>query len=124
VQVTIPEYKIDNADYLYVQKGVSRVVEDKEPNTGRVWRTACDYTLANAKGGKAAELIRVSQLVQVVPGNEGTALDTVLVKYSLENRGKEKHKIGLRVMTGYFYWRGRWCSLCDSRCERFCDQSA
>lgn len=94
--------KIDNADYLYVQKGVSRVVEDKEPNTGRVWRTACDYTLANAKGGKAAELIRVSQLVQVVPGNEGTALDTVLVKYSVENRGKEKHKIGLRVMLDTF----------------------
>lgn len=94
--------RIDNADYLYGQKGISRVVEDKEPSSPRVWKTSCDYTLEAAKSGSAAEIVRVSQMVQVVPGGDGSALDTVLVRYTVENRGKKKHKVGLRMMLDTF----------------------
>ncbi len=88
--------KIDGRDFLFahVMKEV-RVTEDKEDAKRRVWRVSCDYLL----GG---ERIKVSQFVQIVPGSQSGNLDTCIIRYTVENKGKNSHKIGLRMMLDTF----------------------
>ncbi|MSR31475.1 MAG: hypothetical protein EXR99_08225 [Gemmataceae bacterium] len=89
--------RIDDFDFLYAQKSNARVVdpECKEDKVRHAWKTAVDYSIGDDK-------VRVTQLVQIVPGSQSEALDTCLVRYTIENRGKKKHKIGLRFMLDTF----------------------
>jgi hypothetical protein len=48
-----------------------------------------------------AQKVEVVQHVEIVPGQTGY-LDTLLVYYTLHNRDKEKHKVGIRVMLDTF----------------------
>ena len=88
--------KIDGRDFLFAHamKEV-RVTEDKEDSKRRVWRVSCDYLLAG-------ERIKVSQFVQIVPGSQSGNLDTCVIRYTVENKGKNSHKIGLRMMLDTF----------------------
>ena len=88
--------KIDGRDFLFAHamKEV-RVTEDKEDSKRRVWRVSCDYLLAG-------ERIKVSQFVQIVPGSQSGNLDTCIIRYTVENKGKNSHKIGLRMMLDTF----------------------
>lgn len=88
--------KIDDREFLFAHamKEV-RVIEDKEDTKRRAWRVSCDYLI----GG---ERIKVTQFIQIVPGSQSGDLDTCLVRYTVENKGKNKHKIGLRMMLDTF----------------------
>src|SRR5262249_31431696 len=44
----------------------------------------------------------VTQEVQIVPGAQSGVLDTCLVQYTVANKGKKPHKVGLRVMFDTF----------------------
>ncbi len=48
-----------------------------------------------------AQRIEVVQHVEIVPGQTGY-LDTLLVYYTLHNKDKDKHKVGIRVMLDTF----------------------
>ncbi|HEX5270602.1 MAG TPA: hypothetical protein VFW33_08960, partial [Gemmataceae bacterium] len=48
------------------------------------------------------ESIVVTQGVDLVPGEQSLLLDTVLVRYTVENRSKVPHTVGLRVMLDTF----------------------
>lgn len=72
------------------QKGVSIV----DPvNHGREYRSAMEWP---------NEKIRVTQYVAVVMGQQSRLLDTVRVKYVVENYGTLQHKFGLRVLLDTF----------------------
>jgi hypothetical protein len=88
--------KIDGRDFLFAHamKEV-RVTEDKEDSKRRVWRVSCDYLLAG-------ERIKVSQFVQIVPGSQSGNLDTCVIRYTVENKGKNSHKLGLRMILDTF----------------------
>src|SRR5262249_6689058 len=53
----------------------------------------CEYGL---------QKIRVTQLVEIVPGEESRLLDTCLVYYLVENKSEVKHDVGLGVMLDTF----------------------
>jgi len=89
--------RIDNADYLFAQLRSTSITEDKEDAKRHVWRVSCDYLL-----GPEKERIKVSQFVQIVPGSQSGNLDTCIIRYTVENKGKTKHKIGLRMMLDTF----------------------
>ncbi|MCY2942273.1 MAG: hypothetical protein NTV50_11470 [Planctomycetota bacterium] len=87
--------RIDDSDFLFAQLKSTSITEDKEDFEKRVWRVSCDYRL---KG----ERIKVSQFVQIVPGSQSGNLDTCIIRYTVENKGKNSHKIGLRMMLDTF----------------------
>jgi hypothetical protein len=58
----------------------------------RAWESTMEFN---------AQKIEVVQHVEVVPGQTGY-LDTLLVYYTLHNKGKNKHKVGIRVMIDTF----------------------
>jgi len=87
--------RIDDSDFLFAQLKSTSITEDKEDAQKRVWRVSCDYLL---KG----ERIKVSQFVQIVPGSQSGHLDTCIIRYTVENKGKNSHKIGLRMMLDTF----------------------
>jgi hypothetical protein len=87
--------RIDDSDFLFAQLKSTSITEDKEDSKKRVWRVSCDYLL---KG----ERIKVSQFVQIVPGSQSGNLDTCIIRYTVENKGKNSHKIGLRMMLDTF----------------------
>ena len=87
--------RIDDSDFLFAQLKSTSITEDKEDSKKRVWRVSCDYLL---KG----ERIKVSQFVQIVPGSQSGNLDTCIIRYTVENKGKNSHKIGLRMILDTF----------------------
>jgi hypothetical protein len=87
--------RIDDSDFLFAQLKSTSITEDKEDSKKRVWRVSCDYLL---KG----ERVKVSQFVQIVPGSQSGNLDTCIIRYTVENKGKNSHKIGLRMMLDTF----------------------
>jgi hypothetical protein len=60
------------------------------------------YRLTGAAGWGSAyefnEKVRVTQTVQLVPGEQTRLLDTCLVRYEVENRDTVSHKVGLRIL--------------------------
>ncbi len=90
--------RIDNADFLFAPKS-SRTVENKEDAKRRVWRVACEYNVGKPS---EKEIIKVTQFVQIVPGSQSGNMDTCIVRYTVENRGVNKHKVGVRMMLDTF----------------------
>jgi len=79
-----------------------------DPNPGRwVEREAAlgtDQGTGRARIGKKSiwlfdgPKIRVTQIVEVVPGEQSGRLDTCLVRYQIDNRDDDSHSVGLRFL--------------------------
>ena len=46
--------------------------------------------------------IRVTQAIELVPGEQTRLLDTYLIHYTVKNQSKESHRVGLRVLLDTF----------------------
>lgn len=83
--------KIDDYEYYFGDTGDSnnrwvRGEKDRKIQTGAL--STMEFRRQH---------IRVTQHVQIVPGQSGY-LDTCLVHYTIRNQANEKHKVGLRLM--------------------------
>ncbi len=90
--------KVDGHEYLFGNTGqgsygrwVKREVKRKPPRIGQesIWEVPNDG-------------IVVTQMVDLVPGDQTLLLDTVLVRYKVENQSGNPHTVGLRVMLDTF----------------------
>jgi hypothetical protein len=87
--------RIDGADVLYGQ----------EPEPGRWLKRR--HQLKDRRAWESAMLfpeskIKVTQYVEIVPGEQSRQLDTCLVYYTLENTSTVPHTAGLRVLLDTF----------------------
>jgi hypothetical protein len=87
--------KVDGHEYLFGNPGHGRWVkkEEKRKNNRIGYDSIFDIT---------NESIVVTQSVDLVPGDQTMLLDTVLVRYKVENKSKNPHTVGLRVMLDTF----------------------
>jgi hypothetical protein len=87
--------KVDGDELLFGNPGYGQWVK-KEVKRGN-GRTGWDSTWKATR-----DSIVVTQSVDLVPGDQSRLLDTVLVRYTVENQSKLPHKVGLRVMLDTF----------------------
>jgi hypothetical protein len=88
--------RIDGSEMLFGKKPQGQWVRNmKEVQLkGRLgWKSVMDFTESR---------VRVTQHVEIVPGEQSRTLDTCLVWYTVENRAQVPHKVGLRVMLDTF----------------------
>jgi hypothetical protein len=87
--------RIDGADVLYGQEPEpGRWLERRHQLKGRrAWESVMLFPESK---------IKVTQHVEVVPGEQSRVLDTCLVYYTLENTSTAPHTAGLRVMLDLF----------------------
>jgi hypothetical protein len=88
--------RIDGSEVLFGRRPQGQWVPgQKEAQLkGRLaWKSAMDFTESR---------VRVTQHVEIVPGEQSRTLDTCLVWYTVENRSQVSHKVGLRVMLDTF----------------------
>jgi hypothetical protein len=83
--------KIDGSEYLFGMRP-GRLVVQKWDRERHAWLAEWAYE----------EGIRVTQVVQIVPGQQTGVLDTCLVRYEVRNDSREPHKVGLRAMLDTF----------------------
>jgi hypothetical protein len=83
--------KIDSAENTFGRKP-GRLAAETTDAARHAWLAAWDY-----EGN-----VRVTQVVQIVPGAQTGLLDTCLVRYTLENRDRSAHDVGLRVLFDTF----------------------
>jgi hypothetical protein len=81
--------RIDGQDSLYGQPRGRRAASPKRNNDRLYWSTSWEYP---------TEKVFVTQEVQIVPGAQSGKLDTCLVHYTVQNKDRVSHKVGLRVM--------------------------
>jgi hypothetical protein len=86
--------RINGAEYLFGDappgRWVQRFVDQsKLRDHRREWKSVMEYP---------NDQVRVTQLVSIVPGGQSRLLDTVLVRYIVENYGTAQQKVGLRVL--------------------------
>ncbi|HEY7329451.1 MAG TPA: hypothetical protein VH592_17565 [Gemmataceae bacterium] len=94
--------KIDNYEYKFGEttptnvwaggRGGRRKQVEITSGGRHAWESTMEFN---------TQKVEVVQHVEIVPGQTGY-LDTVLVYYTLRNRDKEKHKVGIRVMLDTF----------------------
>lgn len=90
--------RIDGAENLFGQapgnwaQNKGKPIKEEEVIKGRKWRSTWQYP------GN----VRVTQTIMLVPNDQTGHLDTCLVHYLIENRGKLPHTVGLRVMLDTF----------------------
>jgi hypothetical protein len=84
--------KIDGLEFLFGQ-APARWVKKEVKVRDYAWKSISDYP---------NEDIEVTQSVSLVPGDQTRLLDTCLIRYTIENRAKIAHKVGLRVMLDTF----------------------
>jgi hypothetical protein len=81
--------RIDGSDYQYGRTPGRRPFRDRDVDRQRhAWQTSWDFP----------EKVRVTQLVQIVPGAQSGRLDTCLVHYTVKNDSNVPRKVGLRVL--------------------------
>jgi len=89
--------KVDGHEYLFGNTGYGRWVKDKKEvkrGNGRIgWDNVWEAFNEN---------IVVTQSVDLLPGDQTRLLDTVLIRYTIENKAKIPHNVGLRVMLDTF----------------------
>ncbi|HWG47575.1 MAG TPA: hypothetical protein VN688_32730 [Gemmataceae bacterium] len=91
--------RVDGKDYLFGQppgewiamKGKLEDDRDGRPRDG----LASSWWLPNEK-------IKVTQEVEIVPGEQSRRLDTCLVRYLVENKDLRGHQVGIRFMLDTF----------------------
>ena len=91
--------RVDGDDYLFGQppgtwiemKGKLEGSRDGRPRDG----LASSWQLAQTK-------IKVTQEVEIVPGEQSRRLDTCLVRYVIENKDTHRHSVGIRFMLDTF----------------------
>ncbi|HZY86592.1 MAG TPA: hypothetical protein VFE78_17290 [Gemmataceae bacterium] len=88
--------RIDGSEMLFGKKPQGQWVrgmkESKEKDR-LGWKSVMDFTESK---------VRVTQHVEIVPGEQSRTLDTCLVWYTVENRSTVPHKVGLRMMLDTF----------------------
>jgi hypothetical protein len=88
--------RIDDAEILFGKRPQGRWVagmKEVQLKDRLAWKSEMDF----ARGE-----VRVTQHVEVVPGEQSRTLDTCLVWYTVENRSHKPHTVGLRVMLDTF----------------------
>jgi hypothetical protein len=89
--------KVDGNQYLFGNPGYGRWPKNKKEELRGNNRVGWDSTWEAHNEG-----IVVKQSVDLVPGEQSQLLDTVLVRYTVENRSKNPHTVGLRLMLDTF----------------------
>jgi predicted Ser/Thr protein kinase len=87
--------RVDGHEYLFGNPGHGKwLIKERGRKNGRVgWDNVFEFT---------GEGIVVTQSVDLVPGDQTQLLDTVVVRYKVENQSKNPHTVGLRVMLDTF----------------------
>jgi hypothetical protein len=80
---------IDGSDFLYGQEPGRWLTRRHQLKDRRAWESVMLFP-----EGK----IKVTQHVEIIPGEQSRVLDTCLVYYTLENTSTVPHKAGLRVL--------------------------
>lgn len=80
--------KIDGAEHIFGRKPGRLVTQRKEADR-HAWMAAWHYDESD---------IQVTQMVQIVPGEQTGYLDTCLIRYTIENKGRRQQTVGLRVL--------------------------
>jgi hypothetical protein len=114
--------RIDNGEFLFGEKPgewVERAATAWQDEQGRA-HEGCRSTWAVDE-----KKVKVTQFVEVVPGEQSRLLDTCLVRYVLENEDRKPHSVGLRFLLDT--WIGRndgvpftipgQPGLCDTQAE-------
>ncbi len=87
--------RVDGKDYLFGQPpGTWEAMKSKLPGetAGRPRDgLASSWSLSRPR-------IKVTQEVEIVPGEQSRRLDTCLVRYTLENKDAVRHKVGIRFL--------------------------
>jgi hypothetical protein len=81
--------RVEGHDYFYGKGPGQRAFKEQLDNSRHAWKTGWNFR---------GEGIRVTQIVQIVPGAQSGQLDTCLVRYAVENKSGVPHKVGLRVL--------------------------
>jgi hypothetical protein len=92
--------KIDDEDLLFGFVGQSSWWA-RDPRKGELKRIDPKTGDSRAEWDTKSRIL-VTQSVRLVAGEQTRVLDTYLVRYTIENRSKEHHKVGLRVMLDTF----------------------
>jgi hypothetical protein len=88
--------RIDGSEMLFGKRPQGQWVRGMKEaqEKGRLgWKSVMDFTESK---------VRVTQHVEIVPGEQSRTLDTCLVWYTVENRATVPHKVGLRMMLDTF----------------------
>lgn len=83
--------KVDGAEHTFGRKP-GRLVAEQTDKRRNAWSAAWEYDSG----------VRVTQTVQIVPGAQTGLLDTCLVRYTVRNRDRDAHTVGLRVLFDTF----------------------
>jgi hypothetical protein len=81
--------RIDGSDFQYGRPPGKRGGREVDKKERHIWQTVWFFPDAG---------VRVTQLVQIVPGAQSGQLDTCLVHYILKNESNLPRKVGLRVL--------------------------
>jgi hypothetical protein len=88
--------RIDGSEVLFGRRPQGqwvRGMKEAKEKDRLGWKSVMDFTESK---------VRVTQHVEIVPGEQSRTLDTCLVWYTVENRSTVPHKVGLRVMLDTF----------------------
>jgi hypothetical protein len=87
--------RVDGQDFQYGKLPGHRpsVKAEKEDRASHLWQTSWLYD---------DEGVLVTQRVQIVAGAQSGQLDTCLVRYTVQNKGTQPHKVGVRVLLDTF----------------------
>jgi hypothetical protein len=88
--------RIDGSEMLFGKRPQGqwvRGMKEAKEKDRLGWKSVMDFTESK---------VRVTQHVEIVPGEQSRTLDTCLIWYTVENRSTVPHKVGLRVMLDTF----------------------
>jgi hypothetical protein len=88
--------RIDGSEMLFGKRPQGqwvRGMKEKQEKGRLGWKSVMDFTESK---------VRVTQHVEIVPGEQSRTLDTCLVWYTVQNLSTVSHKVGLRVMLDTF----------------------
>jgi hypothetical protein len=92
--------KIDDQDLLFGFVGPSSWWA-RDPKKGEIRRFDPKTGDSRAEW-ETKSSISVTQTVRLVPGEQTRVLDTYLIRYTIENKSNDGHKVGLRAMLDTF----------------------
>lgn len=81
--------KVDDAEFLFGTVPPGKWLQRKSIDV-RLRRTQSVWESPNK--------VRITQSVEIVPGEQTRVLDTCLIRYAIENRDTSRHTVGLRAM--------------------------
>jgi hypothetical protein len=123
--------RLDGSEWIFGEKPF-RLVNGSYAglNLGR-WKER-DLPLGNDRSGRRRlgrksvwtyedERVDVTQVVEIIPGQQSRLLDTCLVRYSIENRDIVPHRVGLRFLLDTFIGTNDGVPFTIPGKDRLCD---